>query len=308
MRLLLERIPQLQRLAVFEAVGRHGSFTAAAEDLGISQPAVSKHVSTLETQLGFLLFQRRSNRIELTREGSTLHHELTGAFDTLEATLGDLKKATDRLTIASQPSVAQTWLAPNIDSLRAALDPCEVFIIIFDRDAELDTASYDVTIRAGYREWPGYRSQRLVPEIVVPVAAPYVAERLGLGPDSSPHELLDAPLLHVDRVGRAWMSWPEWFAGHGIEYHEPNNRMRFDNYSTLMQQAISGNGVILSWRYLRADLVERGFLVEVGPEVHNPNTGHYLSWPTSLHRDYRLRALRAWFDALLPTEQFAQHG
>jgi DNA-binding transcriptional LysR family regulator len=308
MRELLERVPKLHRLAVFEAVGRYGSFTAAAEDLGISQPAVSKHITTLETQLGFLLFHRRSNRVEMTREGSTLHQELTTTFDSLEATLGGLKQATDRLTIASQPSVAQTWIAPNIVSLRAKLAPCEVSVIIFDRDSELDTATYDVAIRAGNREMPGFRSQKLVPEIVVPVASPDVAERFGLNSQSDPTELFNAPLLHVDRVGRPWMSWPEWFAGHGLEYHEPASRMKFDNYSTLMQQAISGNGVILSWRYLRADLVERGLLVEVGQEIHNPNAGHYLAWPTSLHRDYRLRSLRAWFDDLLPTEAFTQHG
>ena len=308
MRLLLERVPQLQRLAVLEAVGRLGSFTSAAAELGISQPAVSKHISTLETQLGFPLFERRANRIDLTAEGTALHQAITAGFDDLEAALTGLQKATERLVIAAQPSAAQTWLAPRIDEIRSMLAPCEVSLVIFDREDELLHLDYDVVIRSGNREATGHRTQHLIPEVVVPVAAPELAARLGLGADSPPESLLDAPLLHVDRVGRPWMSWSGWFAGNGLLYEEPPDRLLFDTYATLMQQAISGNGVILSWRYLRADLVERGLLVEVGPEVHNPSGGHFLSWPNALHRDHRVRNLRDWLKATLPADMFTAHG
>lgn len=305
MRTLLELVPQLQRLGVFEAVGRLGSFTAAARELGISQPAVSRHVGTLEAQLSFALFTRATNRIELTQEGSVLHQAVSQSFESIEATLEGLKDSGNRLVIAAQPSVTQAWLSPNLEQLREQLHPCAISLLVFDRENELEQMDYDVAIRAGHGVWPGRRTKRLIDEEVVPVASPELAESLGLDATTGPDALLDAPLLDISREGRPWMSWQQWFAFQGLNYKPSQRIIAYDSYNTLMSEALSGQGITLTWRHLRGNYVERGLLVEVGSVVHNPSAGHFLTWPPALSRDHRVQVFRDFLRSVVQGQQEA---
>lgn len=156
MRLLLRRVPHLQRLAVFEAVGRLGTFTAAANELGMSQPAVSKQMSALEDTLKAALFDRRSNRRTLTRDGTVLFQSVSESFDLIEARLSTLRGGVDHLTIAVQPIVAETWFAPRLRELRAVMEPSRVQLIIFDHERELAAIEHDASIRFGHGRVQGF--------------------------------------------------------------------------------------------------------------------------------------------------------
>lgn len=294
MRLLLHRVRQLQRLAVFEAVGRLGTYTAAAEELGSSQPAVSKQMTALEGSLSTVLFDRRTNRRTLTRSGRLLHQAVSEAFDGVELALSRLRPDPGQLRVAVQPSVAESWFAPRLRELREAMAPTRVHLSIFDHDRELAGIDHDVSIRFGDGRVPRLCAERLVGEAVVPVASPELANELGLSPHSPARALLDAPLLHVDQTDRTWQNWSSWFAANGVEPPVTADQVVYPTYGSVVPLAISGNGVILSWRTLSGDHLRRGLLLEVGPEVTGPGTGYFLHWPKALSRDAGFQRFRTW--------------
>lgn len=296
MRLLLRQVRQLQRLAAFEAVGRLGSFTAAADELGMSQPAVSKQMKMLESTLRTALFDRRTNRRSLTPGGLSLHHAVTDAFDLLETRLSRLRRDTSLLRIAVQPSVAESWFTPRLSELRTAVAPTHVQLTIFDHDRELTEIEHDVSIRFGSGSIPHLCSQLLVGEAVAPVAAPELAQKLGLGATSPAEALLATPLLHVDPTGRTWTHWTAWFAAHGLDYDVPVEHVVYPTYASVVPLAISGNGVILSWRTLIGDHIRRGLLMEVGAVVRTPGRGYYLHWPPELAQDAAFGRFRDWLE------------
>jgi LysR family transcriptional regulator, glycine cleavage system transcriptional activator len=294
MRLLLRSVRQLQRLAVFEAVGRLGSFTAAAAELGMSQPAVSKQMKVLEGSLRTALFDRGRNRSDLTHDGLLLHQTVTEAFDMMEGRLSRLRGHVDHLRVAVQPSVAESWFAPHLGELRKAMEPTQLQLTIFDHDRELADIHHHVSIRFGLGAVPGLCSKQLVSEAVVPVASPELASKLGLTAGSSADVLLDAPLLHVDPTGRGWQDWPSWFGANGLAYTVPADAVVYPTYGSAMPLAISGNGVLLSWRTLMGDYLRRGLLLEVGPLVTRSTYGYFLHWPPALTRDLGFQRFGAW--------------
>ena len=294
MRLILRSVRQLQRLAVFEAVGRLGSFTAAAAELGMSQPAVSKQIKALEGSLRTALVDRGTNRSSLTHDGILLHQTVTEAFDIMEGRLSRLRGHADQLRVAVQPSVAESWFAPRLRELRLAMEPTQLQLSIFDHDRELAAMDHHVSIRFGVGPMPGWCSKQLVSEAVVPVASPELASRLGLAPGSPADALLDAPLLHVDPIGRDWQDWPGWFGANGLAYVTPAEAIVYPTYGSAVPLAISGNGVLLSWRTLMGDHLRRGLLLEVGPVVTMSAHGYFLHWPPALTRDSGFQRFAAW--------------
>jgi len=293
-RSLVRTVRQLQRLAAFEAVGRLGSFRAAAVELGMSQPAVSKQMKALEGSLRTALFDRGANRSELTREGALLHLTVTEAFDILEARLSRLRGHLDQLRVAVQPSVAESWFVPRLGEMRRAVAPTDVHLSIFDHERELVDIDHDVSVRFADGPPSGLCSEQLVTEAVVPVASPELAAQLGLTARSPADDLLHAPLLHIDQTGRSWQDWTAWFAGNGLTYVRPGDAVVYPTYGSAVVLAISGNGVLLSWRTLMGDHLRRGLLIEVGPLVTMPTRGYFLQWPPALGGDAGFQRFRAW--------------
>jgi LysR family transcriptional regulator, glycine cleavage system transcriptional activator len=301
MRSLVRAVGQLQRLAAFEAVGRCGSFRGAAAELGMSQPAVSKQMKALEASLRTPLFVRTPNRSELTHEGALLHRAVTDAFGILEARLARVRGNLDHLRVAVQPSVAESWFVPRLSDMRRAVAPTDLQLSIFDHERELADIDHDVSVRFADGPPPCMCSEQLVTEAVVPVASPDLAGQLGLTPLSPADALLDAPLLHVDQTGRSWQDWAAWFAGNGLTYLEPPHTVVYPTYGSAVPLAISGNGVLLSWRTLMGDHLRRGLLLEVGPLV-TTSRGYFLQWSPALTRDAGLQRFRAWLRQTVSTQ------
>jgi len=298
MRPLVERVVRLQRLAVFEAAGRLGSFTAAAQELGMTQPGATRHIRALEVELGVTLFERRPNRIALSAAGRRLHETVGQGFAIIEAGLDRIGAQAEVFVLAANPGVAQRWLVPHLDGLRRAVGDRELRLWLFDRNAELARGGFDAAIHAGTGDWPGSESALLFPEIVLPVATPERAARLGLDARTPPSDLLGQALLHLDDADRPWMSWREWFAHHGLELPPHSSPVSYNNYALVLQEAIGGRGIALAWRYLVDDLLDQGLLAPVGPEVRHPTSGYYLIWPKG-HRAEGVKRLAAWLEALI---------
>ena len=294
MRELIARVDRLQRLAVFEAAARLGSFTAAAADLGLTQPAVTRQIRSLERSLGAELFNRTANRSELSEIGFRLHSHISAGFDMIEAGLGELESHTGTFILATHPGIAQQWIVPRIDELQAALGDLEVRLWLFDRDEELLGGGFDAAVRSGTGDFPGQSNHRLFAETVVPVASPAFATQHGLDDNSTAEDVYRVPFVHMDDGDQPWMNWAGWLAQFGITLRREPRRVLLNNYPMVLQQALAGRGVALGWRPLIDDLLAGDALVVVGPEVHSAR-GYYVTWRQGIPTA-EVRAVMEWLD------------
>lgn len=295
MRRLIDGVDRLQRLAVFEASGRLGGFTAAARELGMTQPAVTRQIRSLERSLGVELFVRTANRSTLSELGRRFHAHVSAGFDLIESGLGELAEHQGTFVLASHPGIAQQWLVPRLDGVQEALGDLDVRLWLFDRDDEIEAGGFDAAVRVGTGDFPGQSSHLLFAEAVVPVASPAFAAEHGLDAASTAHDVYDAPFVHMDDGDRPWMTWDDWLAHFGITLRRSPGRVLFHNYPMVLQQALAGRGIALGWRHLIDELVDGDALVVVGPEVTSPR-GYYLTWPRG-PASHGVRALTEWLDA-----------
>ena len=293
MRPIVTRVDKLQRLAVFDAAARTGSFTAAAAELSTSQPAVTRQIRELERALDMTLFHRSANRSTLTEAGRALAEAVDGGFAGIERRLAELQNPDPAFVLASPPGFAQQLIVPVLDGLHEALPDVDIRLWLYDRDAELDTGSYDVAIRVGHVGWTGFDDVELFGERVIPVATKALAAELGLDAASTPEAVLAAPLLHMEADGRPWMSWAMWLDAFGLALAPGRRRLIHNSYPMVIQRALAGGGVALGWRNVIDQLLDDGLLVAVGPEVASDRS-YRLTWPTSHGSDLRLKLATDW--------------
>lgn len=278
MRPVVRQVDRLQRLAVFEAAARLGSFTGAGTELGMTQPAVTRQIRALERSLGIDLFVRSSNRSELSEAGQRLRDHITAGFDVIEAGLTELAEHAGTFVLAAHPGVAQLWLVPQLDQIKQVLGDLDLRLWLFDRDVELADGSFDAAVRVGTGDFPSLDSQLLFPEVVVPVASPALAAEYGLSATSSAADVYAAPFVHMDDGDMPWMTWSGWLGKFGISLRREPGRVLFHNYPMVMQRALLGHGIALGWRPLIDDYIDGGALTVVGPEVRSKR-GYYVTWP-----------------------------
>lgn len=300
MRKIVQRVDRLQRLAVFEAAARLGSFTAAAAELGMTQPAVTRQIHSLEHGLGVELFARSANRSTLTEVGRRLLGHVSSGFEVIENGLAELADHSGNFVLAAHPGVAQMLIVPRLDLLKTALGDLDLLLRLFDGDAEIDIGTFDAAIRVGNGEFPGLDRRLLFPEVIVPIAAPGLAEEYGLSAASSAADVYTAPFVHMDDGTRPWVTWAGWLANFDITLRRSPGRVLFNNYPMVLQRAILGYGVALGWRPLIDEYIERGALVVVGPEVRAAS-GYYVTWPSGKPSP----AVTALIDWLLADDRLA---
>ncbi len=273
---LLHRVPRLQMIAVFESAARLGSFTEAAQEIGMTQSGVSRHISSLERATGLELFHRSSNKVRLTSAGSALLVAVQDGLDTIQQALAALRREGPTFLLAANPGFAQHWLVPRFEGLQAVLGDAELRLRLFDRDSELHDEVYDAAIHLTSVTGAPPGSRVLFHEVVIPVAAPGFAQAEGLDPATDPASLCDVAKLHLDGRDRRWMGWTDWFAAHGVSCAATTAKVSYNNYPSVMNDTIAGRGVALAWRGLVDSLIDAGALVVVGPEARHADTAYQL--------------------------------
>jgi DNA-binding transcriptional LysR family regulator len=168
---------------------------------------------------------------------------------------------------------------------------------LYDRESELSDSHFDAAVRVSNASWSSYDATPLFAEQVMPVATPALAAQLNLDQDSSANDVLAAPLLHMDATDRPWMSWTDWLQSFDLSLTPGRRRVEFNNYPTVLQQALAGRGVALGWSKLVEDLVADNLLCIVGP-VATSDRDYQLTWPTR-RAGAALSALRDWLDELV---------
>jgi LysR family glycine cleavage system transcriptional activator len=282
-------LPSLNGLRAFEAAARHLSFTRAAEELHVTQAAISHQISRLEAQLGLRLFRRRNRALVLTEEAQAYLPAVRAAFEGLRAATRTLRRQeSGTLTVTAMTSFAALWLVPRLGAFQARHPEIEIRLSTSFQQIDLRREDVDVAVRMGDGTWPGHRVDWLMPEALFPVCSPALLER---GPPLQvPADLAQHTLLHCT----VWPDgWTNWLAAAG----QPGLRgVRNPSYDLLLsayQAAMQGAGVAMGLRtHIEADLAA-GRLVRPFT-VALPEKGYYVVAPEETADRPKIRAFRAW--------------
>ena len=257
------RIPPLNALRAFEAAARQLSFTKAADELFVTQAAISHQVKTLEEHLGMPLFYRYNRRLELTDAGRSYLPPLREAFDQIDrATKRLAPRGEDRgLKISVLNSFAQKWLMPRLASFQARNPDVDVLLSANDAMVDLVSEDYDIALRYGFGRYPGLQSDLLMVDKVFPVCSPRLLE--AEQPLRGPEDLCHHTLLH-DNMGRQnedMQEWGHWLQMAGVQGVDHTRGPAFSHLSMVLSAAIDGQGVALGRLSLAADDLAAGHLV-----------------------------------------------
>lgn len=262
------RLPPLYPLRAFEAVARLSSFTLAAEELSISQSAVSHQVKKLEGYFGAQLFYRSRGFIRLTAEGMRVFAACESAFDQLAQVnevlpQGDIEAT---LTLCSPPLFFNWWLLPRLRRFAQAYPKVSFRFMHFSRGMRLTPADVDIAVIWGDRVWEGFSGARMLDMVYAPVASPQVAAALPA--DFAPDVLDRTVLLHAFDH----QVWATWLAAAGCPEAPATSGWVFQEPGMLMEAAMSGVGLALAPFPVMDDAVASGRLVRVFGHAVNPNT------------------------------------
>jgi LysR family glycine cleavage system transcriptional activator len=288
------RLPPLNSLRAFESAARHLSFTKAADELAVTQSAVSHQVNALEEWAGVPLFKRQGRAMVLTEAAVKFLPAVSTALDQI-ALAGRKLQAVDPthgwLTVAVMPSFAAKWLVPRLADFHEKNPDMDVWIATFEAQTGALGSDIDVAIRYGRGDWPGLASVRIMSEELFPVCAPRLAASL-----KAPADLASATLLH-DELRE---DWAMWFAAAGLTGVATARGPGFDDSGLLIQAAIEGLGVALGRSVLVKGDLDAGRLVRPFDVALAAEFAYYLVYPPDLENAPKIETFRTW---LLATAQ-----
>lgn len=243
----LRALPSLDFMRGFEAAGRRLSFTLAAEELFLTQSALSRQIKALEDALGVTLFERRHRALALTPAGRSFHRDVSEALEAFVAAAERVRGATRSpgLTLSTTVSFASLWIIPRLATFRARQPDVEVYVSADDRIVDLARGDVDIAVRYLPDSAAPERALRLFGERMTPVASPKIVR--GKSPLRAPADLTKHVLLHLDDPeGRTpWLDWRSWLTSNGEPGLKPAGALRFRIYDQVVQAAVGGHGVAL---------------------------------------------------------------
>ncbi|MEQ9694261.1 LysR substrate-binding domain-containing protein [Shimia sp. SDUM112013] len=276
--------PPLNALRAFEAAARLESFTAAADELCVTQGAVAQQIKTLEAWAGAALFERKPQGVTLSAVGRQVCPAMVDAFDALGRATVALQQVASphRVHIAALPAIAQLWVSPRLPGLRAALPGLEISVTAMEHPPNLAREPFDLAIF-----FEAESAQTLAQDAIFPVCTPDLARRL-----SSPEDLMQVPCL-CDAVWE--QDWATWLSEQGLKL--PLRGPVYSLYALAVEEALNGAGVLMGHAPLVRRYLEQGRLV--APFRHQVFTGKALGLR---HRGGRPRAELAALIGLLSGE------
>ena len=286
------QLPSLTGLNTFDACARHGSFTAAAVELGVTLGAVSRQVKLLEIELNCLLFTRHHRGVELTAEGIDLFQVLSSSFQQIGKLSQALKNRlqSSDVTVAATTAFASLWLMPRLGSFWQQHRDININHAISDNPLDPGFQSADLRIRYGDGNWRGERVLKLFDDQIYPVCGLEFALEHEL---SRPEQLLELPLLRLDNVDPAWTGWAAWLAEWDCDLSDASFR-RFNNYVVALQAAEDNQGVTLGWHSQVGPLIQAGRLVRFGDMQITAPGSYYLAWDENRPLSDAARQLCEW--------------
>jgi LysR family glycine cleavage system transcriptional activator len=278
----------LNAIRAFEAAARLQSFSRAADELHVTQSAVSRQIQKLEADLGSPLFVRNGPHLKLTDSGSEY-------YTVVQQGLGAIKRGTERLfrrsapvlTITATPSVITNWLVPRVGDFERS--HAGTSLHLNSSTAIVDFAvstNIDVGIRFGKGTWPNVTADMLVDDVIFPVCRADVARRL-----KRPSDLLGEQLMTENPN---WDLWADWFAAAGVAHAPPKPVRLSDDFYVQLQATLLGRGITLARGLLVADALREGRVVCPFPIAPKSRLQYYVVCHPDRHGERGIAALRDW--------------
>jgi LysR family transcriptional regulator, glycine cleavage system transcriptional activator len=292
-------LPPLNQLEAFEASARHLSFTKAADELALTQSAVSRQIGALEAHYGLPLFRRLHRALRLTDEGQTLFRAVGEVLGQLHQVGGTLKR--DRraktVVVTTTPGFAGLWLIPRLASFTVARPDVDVRISAVYSLVNLDRDGVDLAVRYQSEDAAGEGAELLFGEVVLPVCSPRLL-RDPARPLKAPEDLRHHVLLHLDSgPGADMQDWPIWLRAMKLDGLKAASVLHFSQFDQLINAAINGQGVALGRSpLLRQLLRERKLVAPFKKSVASPRS-YYLVQSAAAARKPEVQDFAAWLRA-----------
>lgn len=296
-------LPPTATLRAFEVATRHATFTAASEELHVTQSAVSHQLKNLEDIWGLQLFHRGKS-LSLTPAGAALAPIVREFFTSLEATLADLReqKGRVRLKVSTTYSFALKWLLPRLPDLSRQHPEILITLETSDKAINFSSAEPDVAIRLGNGNYPGLHSEFMFREQIFPVASPDLLNRFG-----TPHEpahLLRYPLLTRDGADLV-PKWALWFQQVGVSISARKESVRFADTNMTIEAALLGQGIALARSGHVETELSNGSLVRLFDVPFPSPVAYYFVCPKGIESQAHVVSFRSW---LLAESEKAEKG
>lgn len=297
---MARRLPPLNALRTFEAAASHLSFTRAAEELFVTQAAVSHQIKALEDRLGVQLFNRRGRTLTLTEPAQRFLPAVRDSFDRLSAATDNLLQAnTGTLNVTTLNSFAAMWLVPRLARFQTRHPDIAVRIHAADQVVDLNRQDYDIAIRYGGGKWPNLSAEKLFNDATYPVCNPAMLE--GPHPLRVPEDLRHFTLLHEEMID---ITWAHWLRAAGVDGIDVSKGPTFSHANMVIQAAVNGQGIALGRGPLIADELASGRLVRPLQLSLAGSYAHYFVCPEATRASPKVKAFRDWlFEEASRTEQ-----
>ena len=298
------RFPPMSALRALEAAARHFSYSRAAEELHVTQSAISHQIRHLEQLWNVRLFERQGRRVVLTAAGQALVPVVRDFIERLGAILQELQGEDKRgvLRVSLLQSFAFKWLVPRLGHFNQRHPDIEVWLSTTEELVDFRNGQADIGIRLGRGQWPGLHSTLLLREYVFPVCSPHLLERLT--PPRNPADLLYYPLLRrytKDITPR----WRDWFRDAGVEVRKMPRGTLFSDSSMALQAALDGQGVALARSAHVADDLQAGRLVKLFNVYSESSVAYYIVCVQGKEEEPAIKAFREWLLEEAKTAQAA---
>lgn len=286
-----------RHLLVFEAAARTGSFTRAAQEMNVQQPAVSAAIKQLEQALGVTLFHRTHRAVTLTHAGERFFSDVTTGFDRILTSARALqtRAALDHVTLSVSTAFANYWMVPRLSHFHTAHPGIDLRLQTSDREPDIDAEGISFGIRRGNGTWPGCESALIAAEVIAPIAAPHVMRAaINL---TTVAQLPHQTLIHLEEPIRERPTWAQFFAFHTLPYKDPATGLRLNDYALVLQAAMAGEGFAFGWQHVTAGLIAQGLLAARPEWGWATGAGFYLVWSANRPLGSNARTVRDWMIA-----------
>jgi DNA-binding transcriptional LysR family regulator len=289
------KLPSTQSLICFEAAARHASFTKAAQELALTQSAVSRQVAALEEMLGVSLFKRGQHGMQLTTTGNDYVKQVSTRLAALERDTREVmggQGQNESLTLAAVPTFASRWLIPRLPSFATTFPQHHIHIETRTRPFMFSDSGLDAALYAGTAEqvaqWAGTQATHLLDEEVLPVCSPNLLRK---NRQLQPKELVQMPLLQQSTRPEAWR---QWFDAQGVDAPLAMAGPRYELFSMQVAAARHGLGVsLMPTLFISAEL-NRGDLVIACPRPLKGLRAYYLIEPQNIQQRDLLTHFKEW--------------
>ena len=292
-------------LRAFEAVARHLNFRAAAEEMALTQSAVSRQIQSLEEEVGVPLFLRHTRAVELTSAGAQLLLAVQQSLPRIDGAVRQIRQSAGRksVSLTTFASFASMWLIPRLEAFQRDNPEIDIRIDASDVAMDLEIADVDIALRYGPPDAMPAGAVRLFGETLTPVASPWLIK--SSPPIRKPADLANFTLIEAGDAHRThleWLTWRRWFEVTGQSRAQPPRWLYFNYAYQMAQAALTGQGLVLARSSLIAESLANGDLVEVLPQhrLDSPMAYWLLIGPRNALRP-EIKAFCEWLEAQAAT-------